>query len=656
MQLEGARNGPAELGTLVQDNIKLHDGYSIYAWGSCVLDKYMLQTNNPITLRLWVAGTPNATFMEASLVETIILYPGTESGTDLDPTARAGLITRPTGVRAGSFETSQAVMFSPLQVDPSEDDMTVTFFLQAVNREANQDEVCLSLVLWSGADGIGTRVPGDPFVSGAPYIFPHFNSFHKTGSPNGVDQSVFPYDTRCLSANIEDGYSLIGNQWTVAMWMRFDNLDGYNIAGIRGDTVDGGTQAPWSRQTIGVGKNNETARPNRWRELIASDESAQHIIIMELWDRFAHNGGNPISGKHSQEARWQGNTFGERNEKSAIFRWGDAESPRRDYENNAWVFMVWCFEGGDYTGPIPKLRLYMNMGKSALTNEPAMTLMVPVAPGGTTPFSQPLSQDDTGAQAYMFASPNDGVNYHYWQGIYNGDLLSGPTITAGTQYHQIGIWNVALDSAVLGTASNIGPIKALFNEGRGWAVDWKRNTTTFDPNGPMYYLNYQQAENLVHLNQMGAVEEWFQTKQAGRDTGYHLPDWEGALNWTFDVSDQGHEWHRTIKDAHYHQRELTNEFGHEQWYDNLPQSWLRGTDIYDILSPGGTNNTTEYDFSYPGQQMEGDADVKQDNLGYPTYVDWVRSGSNLSELPWLSGPYPPGYHKNDPDRPIKGGT
>jgi hypothetical protein len=157
------------------------------------------------------------------------------------------------------------------------------------------------------------------------------------------------------------------------------------------------------------------------------------------------------------------------------------------------------------------------------------------------------------------------------------------------------------------------------------------------------------------------VEEWFQTKQAGRDTGYFLPDWEGELNWTFDRSEQGYPWHQTFHDGppdRYHQRQKINDASdpyqpHDQWYDNLPQSWNRGTDIYDILSPGGTNNTTQYDYAYPGQNMAGSGPIQQSNRGYPNYDSWVAAGSNLGDLPWLAAPYSPGYHKNDPDRPEK---
>jgi hypothetical protein len=656
MQLEGAKNGPDELGTLVQDNIKLHDGYSVYAWGSCVLDKYMLQTNNSITFNLWMAETPDAAFSQAVLVETIVLYPGTESGTDLDASARAGQITRPAGTRAGSFETSQAVMFSPLQVDPSLDDTTVTFFLQAVNREVEQDEVCLSLVLWSGADGIGTARPGDPGRGpAAPYIHPYYNSFHKTGSPTGENQDDFPFDTRTWNARVEDGYSLVGNHWTFAMWVRFDNLNFPNIYSHPDTSVDAGEQIIFGRMKIPFEAGHPwNERQNAWLLSIHGTQDGGRLsLIMSVADRFAGEGGNPITGRNTAGIEYRTTAIsGANDEVSPLFRWGDATTFSPDGSalfNDSWYFIVGCWEGGDYTNAnLPKFRLYMNNGVHWLTGEPTMTLMVPSFNTSTLP----ITQTDEGAMSYQLERNNDNANGVYWDGVYAGDLYMGPRVTAGTQYHRIGIWNVALDSNEEGMGSTIGPIETLFNQGRGWAVDWTRNSTQHDPDSPFGNLNYVQAENLVHLHQPGAVEEWFQTKRAGRDTGHHLPDWEGAINYTYDVTDQGQDWRQTSGGIHHHQRFLPDN----NWYDGLGQSWARGTDIYDILAPLGTNNTTQYDFSYPGQQMEGNGTIEQDSSNYPSFSEWVADGADLSVLPWLSAPYPPGYHKDDPDRPIKAGA
>ena len=669
MLLEGAKNGPAELGQLVQDNILLREGYSIYAWGSCVLDKFMLDTNPNIVFKLWRAERADALFGEASLVETITLYPGTESGTDLDSTARAGLITRPTTVRTGSFETSQSVMFSPQRItSAADDDKTVTYFLQAVNREVEDDEVCLSLVLWSGADGIGTAVPGQgAHIPKAPYIHPHFNSFHMQGAPNGVWQGNFPYDTRCLSANVDDSYSLIGNHWSIAMWVRFDNLSSVNLASGAGGpdddsgtgTVDGGTQHLISRHTIAT--NNKTG-PNKFRFFIdGTIAPAQHVLNCFIHDWRAENGGNPHDGKDSRWIQYKAASFGPRSEQSAIFRWGDAVTTRDDEKNNAWYFMVMCFEGGDFVGPVPKFRLYMNVGLVETTEgvlEPAMQLMVPTSDES----KDPVTQNDAGNLAYVMGVPAEqSFNHTYELGFYSGDIQSS-LVSAGAQYHRIGIWNVALDYGIDGPASDMGAIHVLFNRGRGWNVDWRRNgQSTFLKE----VVHYPYAENLVHLNQLGAVEEWFQTKQAGRDMGWHLPGLKGELSWTSDVSDLGKEWQDIDAGVNYHKRLLLDANGGGVHYDNLPQSWHRGTDIYDILSPTeeggvsgdvGTNNTTQYDFAYPGQNQSGQGSISQGNAyWYPKFADWVEAGSDLSILPWLSAPYPPGYHKDDPDRPHRGG-
>lgn len=649
MLIEGAKNNATELGTLVQDNIKLYLNYSVYAWGSCVLDKYILDTNNSIVFKLWRAERANAAFGEASLVETITLYPATESGTDLDGTARAGLITRPSGTRSGSFETSQSVMFSPQAVDAADADKTVTYFLQAVNREIENDEVCLSLVLWSGADGPGSAIPGDPFLPEPPYIFPHFNSFHMQGAPNGVHQEDFPYDTRTWSANIENNYSLIGNRWTVAFWIRFDNLNAVDMAlgESNPERPEGGDQIILTRGTIDTTGGGAWA-PNAWRFWIRGVQGAgddhYHQLHLDVYDK---------SGSPDRSAIYEALAYGTRSERSAIFRLGDALTGTGAWDHHAWYFIVICFEGGNYTdNDLPKVRLYMNAGIHEVTGEPTMVLMVP----NTDTTTQSVEQDDTGSLMYQYEGVNDDAPYKYHLGVYTGDLGMGPWVSAGTQWHQLGIWNTALDSDRTGMGWNIGPIQTLYNEGRGWAVDWRRNTTQ---HGGL--LNYRQAENLVHLNQFGAVEERFQTKRAGRDAGYHLPDWQGALNWTYDRWEQGYEfWRYTHGDPDnpgsgkdmYHQKKLPNAL----WYDNLGQSWSRGTDIYDVLSPGGTNYTTEYNRSYPGQGLSGDGSVVQDDSDLPSFGSWVTAGSDLFALPWISAPYAPGYHPEDPDRPIEGGT
>lgn len=651
MLLEGAKNGATELGTLVQDNIKLYENYSVYVWGSVVLDKYTLDTNNDIIFRLWRADRADATFGEAYLVESIQLYSATESGASLDGTARAGLITRPTAARQGSFETTQSVMFSPQAVDAADVNKTVTYFLQATNRNTEYDEVCLSLVLWAGADGVGTAIPGQVDDPEPPYVFPYFTSFHMQGAPNGAYQVNYPYDTRSWCANIENGYSLIGNKWTVAMWVRFDMLENEVMGSASSDNnPEGGDQIFLTRGPVG-----SDYTPNSWQfeargtlEQAGGDPPARHWITIRLWDRFAGDaGGNPISGENVRKVEFWANCYnGRALEKSALFPYGDAQSGAGANEHEAWYFIVVCFEGGDFTGPVPKCRVYMNTGTDPFTLEPIMQLLSPT----TDETKDPITQDDRNFISYQPEAFEDGPEHTYWNGIYNGDLRRGPWTSAGMQYHRLGIWNRAID--VLQTGGHaINEIAALYNEGRGWAVDWKRNTVAY-ANSAFPELDYRSSENLVHLNHFGAVEEPFATKQAGRDSGWHLPDWQGALNWTYDRWEQGYEYHDITPGPNYHKRLIEGTY-----YDNLPQSWNRGTDIYDVLSPDGTNRTTAYSFAYPGQGLSGsgtfahnDRDLNLD------YDDWVAAGSEPFTLNRISGPYSPGYHPDDPDRPITGGT
>jgi hypothetical protein len=315
----------------------------------------------------------------------------------------------------------------------------------------------------------------------------------------------------------------------------------------------------------------------------------------------------------------------------------------------------------------------MNVGTDPWTGEPRMTIILPVS--DTT--YKGVEQNDEGALQYVLNAINNNYNYSYFGGHWLGDLNMGPYVSAGAQYYQTGIWNRSLDSGINGPGSTMDEIETLFNNGRGWAIDWRRDSIPEDRYGPDAEFAYRSSRNLVHLLQSGAVEEPFTTLQAGRDTGYHLPEWEGALDWTFSAKKNNVWWWHIYHDDggaisdpgpggsgppppdRYHQRYLSYSDGHDGWYDNLPNSWDRGTDIYDILSPLGTNGTTQYDFSYPGQHMSYNGGVmtteNQDDRNYPDFASWYASGANIFILPWVSGPYPPGYHKDDPNRPIKGG-
>ena len=603
MLIEGAKNEATELGTLVQDNIKLFKGFSVYTWGSVVLDKQTLDTNNQIVFRLWRAEVPDAVWGAdpVTLQETVTLYAATESGSSLDTTARAGLISRPIAVRPGAFETSQSLMFSPIQVDDRDDRKTVTFFLQAINRDTEQDEVALSLTIWAGMDGVGSAVPGDTFEPRTPYVFPHHNSFHKQ-APG--DQDSFPWDRRDACAVVRDGFSLIGNKWTVAFWIRFDDLAAQNMFAPTDPNNSGneGAKHFFTRSPIRLDNN---ATFNAWQFTVTSVSSGPGVFQHEI--RLNVNWFDNQTGRLDGVTNiYRATTSGDRDQFSALFPWGDAiEASNSSFNvtNNGWVFMVICWSGGTFTGGVPKIRLYMNNAIDPNTGlpfiPPVMGLVTPTSDGSL----QPCVQTDEQTLGYQFGLGGQTLSVgKHSDGAYNGDL--NQTNITNAAYHQMGIWNVALDSNVNGPGTVIGPIDRLFNSGKGSEVDWKQPILLGIL--PFSNLNYIQNENLIHLIQFGAVEKQFSSLETLRDTGYFLPG--GDMNFTQDVRENEYfeNWHQTDHtvidgEDRFHQRAVP--FGSSDWFANFGQTWSRGTDIHDILSPEGLNGTTQYDWAFPGQNL-----------------------------------------------------
>ena len=614
MLIEGAKNGAQELGTVIQDNMQLYKGFSVYVWGSVVLDKQTLDTNGKVVFRLYRAEIPDATWgtTPVTLEQEITLYAATESASSLDTTARGGNISRPIVVRPGAFETSQSLMFSPIAVDDADDEKVVTYFLQAVNRQTEVDEVALSLTMWSGMDGVGSAVPGDVFVPPTPYVFPNLNSYH---NQTPLDPLQFPFDRRTAHAVVPDGYSLIGNEWTVAFWIRFDDLAGANLADVPAtdpnNTGNLGTKVILSRGTIST--DNDTDLDNSWDFAVNAGNLGggefQHQITLSVnW--FTPQSRTPAipAGRF---AKYVAACTGDREHISSLFPYGDAISASKasgNSTNNGWMFMVICFGGGDFVDTAnPKIRLYMNIGTDPVSGEPndppTMALAIPSLDTST----QEVVQTDVGKMGYQMGPNESSFSVgRWWNDAYTGDL--GQYTTKNMAYNQMGIWNVALDSDVTGTGWNIGPINALYNKGRGTAVDWKGPiTTTLEE--LFAYQNYIQYENLIHLVQFGAVERPFRELETLRDTGFFLPG--GNLNFTQDVreNDYFETWHQTNHTVHnsedrFHQIQIPFESGlADDWYANFGQSWSRGTDIYDILSPTGSNGTTQYDYAYPGQNL-----------------------------------------------------
>ena len=648
MQIEGGRNGPTTVGTRVQDSITMIEHHHIFVWGSVVLDRYMAgSSNNEIVFRLYKKEGENATFDgSAELVETIRLYPGTESGANLDDIARAGLITRPVEGRAGSFETSQSVMFSPISVAEDEEGKVFTFFLEEVNRSVEDDQVGLSIVLWGGAAGFGDSVPGDPFTPDPDYVFPHQNHFNiRIADWSGSGGSLVAFDTRHACAASFPEYNLIGNQWTLAMWVRFEERGNVPLA------VDPytGTITLFERQRMHSG----TANPfnNRIRITYTTGTSGVNnlgILNVSVWGADDTAGSSPI--EFEERSILTSTTTGH----SQMLPWSNTQA----IQNRGWYFIVVCFEGGPATsaGNVPKVRLHINNNRGidiidpwagsgepetddfhirgmcnqfARIDEGSLVNTTSISGASLTTLWNEIEQTDEYRMLYSFGGTTTGDLVQSAAGTHLGNYSGDSSLrdgAGGIRIHQAGMWNVALDNWS-GYEYNPGyatqvpffdspPLTWLYNRGYGTEIDWRENSgEQTDPDVQLSYVDdsvvppvtvvrtgnstnraptevykpYIQAENLVHFWQFGAVEQAMSSGHTLRDTGFHL--YKGDLNFT------------GVIDPHNPAVEAADT-SHDPSDTDTHNGWTEETTIADIVSPHGENGTTlSTTIAYPGQTL-----------------------------------------------------
>jgi hypothetical protein len=485
MQIEGSKNGPTALGTLVQDHITLYDGYSIYAWASVVLDKYAAgSANSDVVFRLWSMEGENQTFDAdvATLHETIVLYAATESFSDLDETARGHLILRPIAARPGSFETSQSVMFSPIRVDSDDDEVVFTFFLQAINRETEEDEVNLSLVLWGGFDGLGDNVPGDPWDGGkADYVFPHLNSLKIWREEMDSDTPPNVTKGRWFMASQPKELNVIDNAWTLAFWVRLPD-EHISVMTSKQDEEfkfisehnhifgrwSHNTEAPFETHDnhisvdlhamydpnaeAGLGPGHGY-QPNVTVRVQDKSKGNEYEIVSSFWTYcFGDTGGDPGGPDDMTDQSYMWSHGG------TIF----------SHSNFGWQFYVICFEGGaagteeqgnDYPTGTPKIRVYYNGRSPTGCSSPEdrfiaadqMCYLAQRAVDGAlltqhrNPFqltNKECNQDNS--DDFLYSMGMTTTSPLFTSGVYDGQAVEINNHTF--QIHQMGMWNVAIDN------------------------------------------------------------------------------------------------------------------------------------------------------------------------------------------------------------------
>jgi hypothetical protein len=600
MQLEGSKNSPIALGTMVQDHITVYNNYSIYAWGSVVLDKYAADVGNEQSVfRLWSMDGEDQVFDEdeAILHQTITMYPASETFSNLGDLAHGAGIQRPAATRPGSFESSQSVMFAPISIviedgvvflegdelkNTTEDTLTRTFFLQALNRELSTDEVNLSLVLWGGFDGLGDSRPGDPWTPQG-HVHPHLNSLTLKRREMNPTPS---YDTVTKGswylAQQDKQYNIIDNAWTLAFWVRLESehvdlmidqstdlsnakLAAENVIFRRSSYT--GADGNWDKNAIqvsltGVRDQSYPQEEERRHQLLVQVFDADGT---EMWARFE----TFTDGDHASTGFGWSPTDADHNSSM----WGQSQY---DYTVNFdWQFIVICFEGGpggfgyEGTSLTPKIRVYTNDRQSTeeaqidygnMSVEAMECLNQKNIDGakdqylfpGFEDMLAPINQDITNDYIYSIGIGAPTALFD-GSGVYKGDTTK---VNNGTfTIHQAGMWNVALDNwdgknFNIGAAeqrdsspwytlpydgsatahgrngrhnpysgSSLTAIHYLYNQGFGTDIDWLKNSNE-RIDGAVEYIF---AENLIHLWQFGAIpDEFSQDARTIRDTGNHL--------------------------------------------------------------------------------------------------------------------------------------
>jgi hypothetical protein len=641
MQIEGSKNGPTELGTIVQDHITIYDGYSVYVWGSVVLDKFVAgESNEPAVFQLWSMEGANQTFNSkiATLQQTVTMYPATESFSNLDDNAHGGDIERPFATRPGSFETSQSVMFSPISIG-TDQERTISFFLLALGRVVEQDEVNLSIVLWGGFDGLGDNVPQDPWDGGrSNLVFPHLHSLslwrrEMSGSlpVNFVTQGSW------YLAQQPRQFNIIDNSWTLAFWIR---LESEHINVMTGQV---GENAFFADQNIIFRRNSYSAdSPWNWNEnaievsLIGVIDNGRPpgatrrmYVKAQAWDAdgttaatmqvntptFGASGSYPYPGEiHDPDGLiWDPPIDGDMNS----YLW--ANNSEWIAVGAGWLFFVICYEGGPDTsefGPFkPKIRMYSNnrlvdpgnkedryipSNMMECTNQRVADGKQNTEQSTPAGLLKEINQDITNDYIYSIGCNPTGLFQH---GEYHGP--DRPTQNGTFAIHQAGMWNVAIDNWD-GMGFNVGIDEIV--DSSPWYDPENLNQNEFNPNHEDGRQSFKSGSSLTAIhylfNQGYATDiNWLKNSNIRvPDGATEYPFAENLVHlWQFGaVADEYAEGAETLRDTGNFMYGGDVNFLSQITTGNVPggdqstNSWHTPTNLSDINSPTRTNFKNPY--------------------------------------------------------------
>ena len=525
MDLQGTKNDFNVVGTIVVEDLFLVEQNKIYVWGACVIDKLIggVAVGNPeLSLRLY-KGPTGTGFANATFIEEIPLFDATESATNLDNTALGGGVFRPAlqppadldpaFVRGSTFETSYGVMFSPLDVDPSEDQKIFDFYVVAIGREVPDDVINLSITVWSAPVGDADSIPALPTTIEPPIAFPWFRCISLNEDLNVIGTTLpLPADpiTHGLdwlhNTGIADGRRLFGSTWTWAAWIKPRRFSG---AAQSGEVPTNGrifaltNVIPSKPSAYGMESGYVNGFEVRAANRLGGFGRIQTAIT--VWDKGNASG---ASTGFSRSVYIDPMSVTMATEFSDPIYTAPTTNPVWALGINEWHLLVITFDNS--SGPVLYVNGTQKTRNATFSGETGGFTGQDIAPTNDLVYHSGGQMESTSAVTPpVNALWVDAVFYEPFDGLkldFAADIL----------IYAAGIWSFKLEQA---------DAIELYNGGDGWERNWRQNIG-----------DYNKAQFLAHYWQMGA--EISEIRWYARDTGYYLGE-SGGFSGRANMSDEG---------------------------------------------------------------------------------------------------------------------
>lgn len=492
MLLEGARNDFNTIGTLVNHTIYHNTGHVIFAWCSFTLDRLIGAAstgNNSCTANLYRAD-PKKPFSSAVLLQSVPLFQATESATNLDNTALGVGIIRPgldppastdlDYARGTTFETCFAFMFAPIPVTTETAEKNLTYWLEIVGREVENDVASLSLPMWSANEGESDQIPSNIPDASEPAVVEFDNravEMHLSTIGQGQSNIADEY----LRGRVPANFRSISDHWTFACWIKW--LAWPEI---------GQTSTIFNSFSPQQDINNRSF--NAINIILQRNTGASGLLLT----RVSIGGGRTDpSDLAPATGAWAKNDFYQNQNPSQLDDI-DLADWNAGSQNVIWPLGLdeWYFFICDYDN-VNGINVYNPQnGFNTFTPNSNSTIGLDPPPNLKDPRDVVFGCD---ANALYFTTGD--------RSLYRGPTSKGNQ-PAVCRIHSAGMWNARLTQTEMSYLYNgLDGVK-----GPAGTIHWLNNSL----GGPH---TYEKGQNLIHYWQMGIVSS--ELKYVARDTGFN---------------------------------------------------------------------------------------------------------------------------------------